>query len=103
MAEPLAQEDQIKEGEMHSYNTRIGRVALTRLNGKICAFENTCTHDGGSLEGGHLEGKEVVCPRHGARFDIETGAATRADTDRFGIAEACRRTKISRGDSRLRR
>ncbi|MCB1305399.1 MAG: non-heme iron oxygenase ferredoxin subunit [Leptospiraceae bacterium] len=77
MAEPLAQEDQIKEGEMHSYNTRIGRVALTRLNGKICAFENTCTHDGGSLEGGHLEGKEVVCPRHGARFDIETGAATR--------------------------
>ncbi|MCB1167895.1 MAG: non-heme iron oxygenase ferredoxin subunit [Leptospiraceae bacterium] len=77
MAEPLAQEDQIKEGEMHSYNTRIGRVALTRLNGKICAFENTCTHDGGSLEGGHLEGKEVVCPRHGARFDVETGAATR--------------------------
>ena len=77
MAEPLAQENQTKEGEMHSYNTRIGRVALTRLNGKICAFENTCTHDGGSLEGGHLEGKEVVCPRHGARFDIETGAATR--------------------------
>ncbi len=77
MADKLASEAEIKEGEVFTCNTRIGRVAITRLNGKICAFENTCTHDGGPLNGGHLDGKEIVCPRHGARFDIESGEATR--------------------------
>ncbi|HBS05809.1 MAG TPA: benzene 1,2-dioxygenase [Leptospiraceae bacterium] len=77
MADKLASESEIKEGEIFTCNTRIGRVALTRLNGKICAFENTCTHDGGSLNGGKLDGKEIICPRHGARFDIESGEATR--------------------------
>ncbi|MCB1137716.1 MAG: non-heme iron oxygenase ferredoxin subunit [Leptospiraceae bacterium] len=77
MAERLASESEIKEGEIHTCNTAMGRVALTRINGRICAFENTCTHDGGSLEGGKIDGKEIVCPRHGARFNMETGEATR--------------------------
>ncbi|MEQ8351271.1 MAG: non-heme iron oxygenase ferredoxin subunit [Leptospiraceae bacterium] len=77
MAEKLASESEIKEGEVFTCNTRIGRVALTRLNGKICAFENTCTHDGGPLNGGTLDGNEIVCPRHGARFNVESGEATR--------------------------
>lgn len=77
MAENLAQEAEIKEGELLTRNTPLGRVALTKINGKICAFENTCTHDGGSLDGGRMEGKEIICPRHGARFDMETGEATR--------------------------
>ncbi|MCB1169741.1 MAG: non-heme iron oxygenase ferredoxin subunit [Leptospiraceae bacterium] len=77
MAERLASESEIKEGEIHTCNTPMGRVALTRIDGQICAFENTCTHDGGSLEGGKIEGKEIICPRHGARFNMETGEATR--------------------------
>jgi 3-phenylpropionate/trans-cinnamate dioxygenase ferredoxin subunit len=52
------------------------RVALFNLDGEIHAIEDVCTHDGGPLvEGTVLNGCEVMCPRHGARFDIRTGAA----------------------------
>ena len=54
------------------------RVALFNLNGEIYAIEDVCTHDGGPLvEGTIVDGCEVQCPRHGARFDIRTGAAVR--------------------------
>ena len=52
------------------------RVALFNLGGEIYAIEDVCTHDGGPLvEGEVVNGCEVICPRHGARFDIRTGAA----------------------------
>ena len=52
------------------------RVALFNLDGAIHAIEDVCTHDGGPLvEGTVVNGCEVQCPRHGARFDIRTGAA----------------------------
>lgn len=52
------------------------RVALFNLEGTIYAIEDVCTHDGGPLvEGEVLEGCQVMCPRHGARFDIRTGEA----------------------------
>lgn len=52
------------------------RVALFNLNGDIYAIADVCTHDGGPLvEGEIINEHEVACPRHGARFDIRTGAA----------------------------
>ncbi len=52
------------------------RVALFNLEGEIYAIEDVCTHDGGPLvEGTIVNGCQVQCPRHGARFDIRTGAA----------------------------
>ncbi|MFN3981187.1 MAG: Rieske (2Fe-2S) protein [Caldilinea sp.] len=52
------------------------RVALFNLDGAIHAIEDVCTHDGGPLvEGTIVDGYQVQCPRHGARFDIRTGAA----------------------------
>ena len=52
------------------------RVALFNLNGEIYAIEDVCTHDGGPLvEGTIVNECQVQCPRHGARFDIRTGAA----------------------------
>jgi len=39
-----------------------------------CAIEDVCTHDGGVLTGGAVKGDQIVCPRHGARFSIKTGA-----------------------------
>jgi 3-phenylpropionate/trans-cinnamate dioxygenase ferredoxin subunit len=54
------------------------RVALFNLEGAIYAIEDVCTHDGGPLvEGTVVDGCQVQCPRHGARFDIRTGAAVR--------------------------
>jgi len=52
-------------------------VVLVNLDGRLYAIEDVCTHDGGPLGEGKLDGCELICPRHGARFDVRTGAATR--------------------------
>ena len=50
------------------------KIALFRVNGAFYALSDTCTHRGGPLSGGDVEGAEVTCPWHGAKFDISTGA-----------------------------
>jgi 3-phenylpropionate/trans-cinnamate dioxygenase ferredoxin subunit len=50
-------------------------VVLFNINGTYYCIADVCTHDGGPLEDGKLEAYEVECPRHGARFDVRTGAA----------------------------
>jgi 3-phenylpropionate/trans-cinnamate dioxygenase ferredoxin component len=50
-------------------------ILLCNVDGAIYAIEDVCTHDGGPLDQGTLEGETVVCPRHGATFDIRTGDA----------------------------
>ncbi|MDE3009967.1 MAG: Rieske 2Fe-2S domain-containing protein [Pseudomonadota bacterium] len=51
-------------------------VILVRHLGCVHAFENRCTHDGSELTGGHIEDGQLVCPHHGARFQLPGGAAT---------------------------
>jgi 3-phenylpropionate/trans-cinnamate dioxygenase ferredoxin component len=48
-------------------------VAVFNLEGQLHAIEDICTHDGGELASGTLEGDAIICPRHGARFSIRTG------------------------------
>jgi 3-phenylpropionate/trans-cinnamate dioxygenase ferredoxin subunit len=50
-------------------------VALFHMDGGFYALEDCCTHDGGPLGEGILDGFQIICPRHGARFDIRTGQA----------------------------
>jgi 3-phenylpropionate/trans-cinnamate dioxygenase ferredoxin subunit len=50
-------------------------VALARSGDHIYAIEDVCTHDGEPLTGGEIEGAEIICPRHGARFCLRTGEA----------------------------
>jgi len=50
-------------------------ILLCNVDGKIYAIEDVCTHDGGPLDQGDLEGECIVCPRHGATFDVRTGDA----------------------------
>jgi 3-phenylpropionate/trans-cinnamate dioxygenase ferredoxin component len=51
------------------------QVAVFNVDGDYYAIEDVCTHDGGILTGGTVDGQEVTCPRHGARFSIVTGEA----------------------------
>lgn len=50
-------------------------VAVFNILGEFYAIEDACTHDGGELAGGAVEDHMVICPRHGARFCLRTGAA----------------------------
>ena len=50
-------------------------VALFHVGGVFYAIDDVCTHDGGPLADGELRDHKIACPRHGAKFDIRTGAA----------------------------
>jgi 3-phenylpropionate/trans-cinnamate dioxygenase ferredoxin subunit len=52
-------------------------VVLIRAAGHFYALDDVCTHDGGPLSDGPLDAEHgtIACPRHGAKFDIKTGAA----------------------------
>jgi 3-phenylpropionate/trans-cinnamate dioxygenase ferredoxin subunit len=50
-------------------------IAIFNVEGAYYAIDDICTHDGGPLAEGDLEGAEIRCPRHGARFDVRTGQA----------------------------
>ena len=51
-------------------------VAVCNVSGSLYAIEDVCTHDGASFDQGELDGCEIECPRHGARFDVRDGSAT---------------------------
>ena len=55
----------------------VGRrmIAVARSGEAYFAIEDVCTHDGAELTGGAIEGNEIICPRHGARFCLRTGEA----------------------------
>jgi len=50
-------------------------VVVINLAGKLFAVGDVCTHDEGPLGDGEIDGYQIICPRHGARFDLRTGKA----------------------------
>lgn len=74
----VAKADELPPGESRVVDVDGTRIAVFNLNGEYFAIEDVCTHDGGLLTGGVLEGDQIICPRHGARFCIKTGAALTA-------------------------
>ena len=50
-------------------------IVVFHVGGKFYALDDVCTHDGGPLGEGELEGFCIACPRHGAKFDIRDGRA----------------------------
>ncbi len=52
-------------------------VVVIRVGDAVYCIDDVCTHDGGPLSDGELDvaGCSLACPRHGAKFDIKTGAA----------------------------
>jgi 3-phenylpropionate/trans-cinnamate dioxygenase ferredoxin subunit len=61
----------------HAISIAAGRrmIAVVHSGGAYYAIEDICTHDGAPLTGGEIEGDEIICPRHGARFCLRTGEA----------------------------
>lgn len=58
------------------------RIAVFNVGGRFHAIDDTCSHEGGPLSKGTLEGTVVTCPWHGARFDVTTGAVLSAPARR---------------------
>lgn len=51
-------------------------IAVFNLDGNYYAIENTCTHEHAELSDGRLDGEQIVCPLHGSRFSIVSGAVS---------------------------
>ena len=71
----VARLEDIPSGTIKTYYVGDQHLAVANVDGHIYAIEDVCTHDGGPLGDGEVEDCEVECPRHGARFDLRTGAA----------------------------
>jgi len=74
----VARVDEFKAGAHVTVEIDGTQIVVFNLDGKYFAIEDVCTHDGGCLTGGEVEGDQIICPRHGARFCIRTGAALSA-------------------------
>lgn len=70
----VARVGEIPEGGVKMVRLGDQSLAIFNLAGAYHALEDVCTHDGGPLAEGVLEGHVIECPRHGARFDVRTGA-----------------------------
>jgi 3-phenylpropionate/trans-cinnamate dioxygenase ferredoxin subunit len=68
---------QLEEGKTRLFSVNNQPILLAKYAGEIYALDGVCTHDGGDLGDAELVDGHLECPRHGARFDIKTGAATR--------------------------
>ena len=64
----------IKEGSGKSMEINGKPVAVFNVNGNFYAINDVCGHRGGPLGEGELDGNTVICPWHGWRYDVTTGA-----------------------------
>jgi len=71
----VARVGDIPEGGVKVVRVDDQPVAVFRVGDAYFAIDDICTHDGGPLAEGALAGSVIECPRHGARFDVRTGAA----------------------------
>jgi len=68
-------ETELPEGERLFIEINDEPVVIFNVSGKLYAVEDRCSHDDGPLGEGEIEGNEVICPRHGARFGLQDGQA----------------------------
>jgi len=73
-AKLLIRADDIKEGAAKLVRVNHDEIAVFKHQGKLCAVQNICPHEGGPLSAGWIKDGAAVCPLHGYRFDLTSGA-----------------------------
>ena len=72
----VASMDEVKMNACHSVDVNGVQIVLVNLDGEFFAMRDNCSHARARLSAGDIEGNEIVCPLHGATFNIKTGEAT---------------------------
>ena len=65
--------EEVTPGKMKGVTINDKEVLITKIGGHFYAIGGKCTHAGGNLSKGQLNGNIVTCPRHGSKFDVTTG------------------------------
>jgi nitrite reductase/ring-hydroxylating ferredoxin subunit len=74
----VANKDDLKEGEMLKVEANGKQIVLSMVEGKVYAVDEICTHKGGPLDEGELNGYDLKCPWHYAVFDVRNGKVSDA-------------------------
>lgn len=69
----IAPASELPSGERLFVEIEGKSIVIFNIAGQLFAIGDICTHDDGPLGDGDLEGYNIVCPRHGAEFDVRTG------------------------------
>lgn len=69
----VMEDSALADGEHTVIDVDGDAVVIFKIEGQCYAIEDKCSHDYGEIASGELEGDEIVCPRHGARFCVKTG------------------------------
>jgi 3-phenylpropionate/trans-cinnamate dioxygenase ferredoxin subunit len=73
----IAKVSELPPGERIFIEVDNKQIVIFNIAGQYFAIGDVCTHDNGPLGEGELDGYQVICPRHGARFDVRTGKVVR--------------------------
>ena len=71
----VAKTSELGPGQAKAVEVKGRTIALFNVGGRYYAIDETCTHAGGPLSEGSVEGTRVTCPWHGAQFDLTSGEA----------------------------
>jgi ferredoxin-NADP reductase/nitrite reductase/ring-hydroxylating ferredoxin subunit len=77
----VADKKELQEGGLLKVEADGEAIVLSMINGRIYAIGAVCSHEGGPLEDGTLDGYEIECPWHGSKFDVRTGEVTNPPAD----------------------
>lgn len=69
----VAAAEELSSGERLFVEIDASPIVLFNIGGQLFAIGDVCTHDDGPLGDGELVGFEIICPRHGASFDVRSG------------------------------
>jgi nitrite reductase/ring-hydroxylating ferredoxin subunit len=73
----VAESKDIEPSSMKAVDVAGEKVCIINIEGNYYAIGNVCTHMGGPLNEGTLQGFEVECPWHGSKFDVRSGQPTK--------------------------
>ncbi len=65
--------EELKDGQRLFVEIDGKPIMVVNLTGNYFAITDVCSHDDGPVGEGEIEGFEIICPRHGAHFDVRTG------------------------------
>ena len=96
---PVLDDQELSEGQLQRVEVEGVPILVVRQGGQIFALAETCAHLGGPLADGELQGRSVICPWHGSRFDLASGRVIDGPTVH---AQPCLETRVRDGQIEVR-
>jgi nitrite reductase/ring-hydroxylating ferredoxin subunit len=93
--------EEFPQGSLKEVSIQGKPYAISNIDGMLFAIDGRCTHARGNLSNGHLVGKIVICPKHGAQYDVTTGKNLKKPRIPFAKASNLKSYKITIEDKNV--